>query len=75
MCPTCTAPSYGRDTMGCAGCGAWHAHDVGHIARHGVAPNEVEEVVRTDKARWFTDDAVRLGRLVVIGPPATGVSW
>jgi hypothetical protein len=37
-----------------------------------VTPNEVEEVVRTDKARWFTDDMVRLGRLVVLGPATTG---
>jgi uncharacterized protein len=50
----------------------WDVRNVGHIARHGVTPNEVEEVVRTDKARWFTDDTVRLGRLVVLGPTTTG---
>ena len=50
----------------------WDAHNVEHIARHGVTPNEVEEVVRTNKARWFTDDTVRLGRLVVLGATTTG---
>jgi uncharacterized protein len=50
----------------------WDVHNVEHVARHGVTPNEVEEVVRTDKARWFTDDTVRLGRLVVLGPTTTG---
>ena len=73
MCPTCTAPSYDRDTMGCEVVVLWDAHNVEHIAsawrdakrgRGGRAA--------TDKARWFTDDTVRLGRLVVLGPTTTG---
>jgi len=50
----------------------WDVHNVEHIARHGVRPKEVEEVVNADQARWFTDDTVRPGRLVVLGPATTG---
>ena len=66
------APSYEQIRWAVQVVVLWDAHNVEHIARHGVTPNEVEEVVRTDKARWFTDDSVRPGRLVVLRPATSG---
>jgi uncharacterized DUF497 family protein len=46
----------------------WDDWNVGHIARHQVSPEEVEEV-------WHSDYIIREaygGRIVLIGPTSTG---
>jgi uncharacterized DUF497 family protein len=50
----------------------WDHHNVEHIGRHGVSPTEVEQVVGSYVARWRTDDSVRAGRLVALGPTEGG---
>jgi uncharacterized DUF497 family protein len=41
---------------------------VAHIARHGVTPAEVEQVVFVDeRVVVFQDDSHRIGRLIVLG--------
>jgi uncharacterized DUF497 family protein len=50
----------------------WDEDNEAHIARHGVTPAEVEEVVRSPATRWEHDDKHRPGRLVAYGATAAG---
>lgn len=43
--PVYTVYVYTEDVLEHAGRFEWDVHNVGHIARHGVAPREVEDVV------------------------------
>lgn len=42
----------------------WDAWNIGHIARHGLTPGEVEEVCHGD----HVDRRVKKGRLLLTGP-------
>ena len=46
----------------------WDAWNVGHIAVHGLSPDDVEEVCRGD----FWASETYAGRLRVVGPNASG---
>ena len=46
----------------------WDAWNVAHIARHGIAPDEVEEVCHTE----YIDREAYKGRVMLIGPTGAG---
>ena len=47
----------------------WDADTVGHIARHGVSPEEVEEACFDGKPHIFR---TRLGRYIALGQTGAG---
>lgn len=50
----------------------WDEHNEAHIARHGVEPEEVEEVIMNPVTRWGRSDTHRPGRLIAFGRTAVG---
>ena len=50
----------------------WDEHNEAHIARHGVTPAEVEDVVFSPATRWAVDNRFRPGRLVAHGATVAG---